>query len=52
MNAKLGIIGGIAFRNKWSSEAFFKDACRRSLVPQIDIALSRKYDQIFFVLEA
>lgn len=50
MNAKLGIIGGISILGTSGVvKPFSEDACRRSLVPQIDIALSRKYGQIFFV---
>lgn len=50
LNAKLGIIGGVSILGTTGVvKPLSQDACRRSLVPQIDVALARKYDRIFFV---
>src|SRR3990170_1717620 len=50
LNAKLGVVGGVSVLG---TTGFVKplsmEACRRSLVPQIDVALSRGFDKIFMV---
>jgi cobalt-precorrin-5B (C1)-methyltransferase len=49
-NAKLGIVGGISILGSTGVvKPLSLEACRRSLVPQIDVALSRGYTQVFFV---
>jgi cobalt-precorrin-5B (C1)-methyltransferase len=50
MNAKLGIIGGVSILGTTGVvKPLSLEACRRSLVPQIDVALARGYKRIFFV---
>lgn len=50
LNAKLGVVGGISILGTTGVvKPFSEDAYRRSLVPQIDVALARKYDRVFFV---
>ncbi|MCW4017823.1 MAG: cobalt-precorrin-5B (C(1))-methyltransferase CbiD [Candidatus Bathyarchaeota archaeon] len=49
-NAKLGIIGGISILGTSGVvKPLSLEACRRSLVPQIDVAVSRHHAQVFFV---
>ena len=50
LNAKLGIVGGVSILGTTGVvKPLSQDACRRSLVPQIDVALARKYERVFFV---
>jgi len=50
MNAKLGIIGGVSILGTTGVvKPFSLEACRRSLVPQIDVAIARGYKRIFLV---
>lgn len=50
LNAKLGIIGGLSVLGTTGIvKPLSMEACRRSLVPQIDVALSAGYERIFFV---
>ena len=50
MNAKLGIVGGVSILGTTGVvKPLSLEACRRSLVPQIDVALARGYKRIFFV---
>jgi cobalt-precorrin-5B (C1)-methyltransferase len=50
MNAKLGIQGGISILGTTGVvKPLSLEACRRSLVPQIDVALARGYKRMFFV---
>jgi len=50
MNAKLGIVGGVSILGTTGVvKPLSLEACRRSLVPQIDVALSRGYKRIFLV---
>ena len=50
MNAKLGIMGGVSiFGTTGVVKPLSLEACRRSLVPQIDVALARGYKRVFFV---
>jgi len=50
MNAKLGIQGGVSILGTTGVvKPLSLEACRRSLVPQIDVALARGYKRIFFV---
>ncbi len=50
MNAKLGIIGGVSILGTTGVvKPLSLEACRRSLVPQIDVALAHGYKRIFFV---
>ncbi|MCW3995175.1 MAG: cobalt-precorrin-5B (C(1))-methyltransferase CbiD [Candidatus Bathyarchaeota archaeon] len=50
MNAKLGIKGGISILGTTGVvKPLSLEACRRSLVPQIDVALARGYKRIYFV---
>jgi cobalt-precorrin-5B (C1)-methyltransferase len=50
MNAKLGIKGGVSILGTTGVvKPLSLEACRRSLVPQIDVALARGYKRIFFV---
>jgi cobalt-precorrin-5B (C1)-methyltransferase len=50
MNAKLGIHGGVSILGTTGVvKPFSLEACRRSLVPQIDVALARGYKRIVFV---
>jgi len=49
-NAKLGIKGGISILGTTGVvKPLSLEACRRSLVPQIDVALARGYKRIVFV---
>ncbi len=50
MNDKLGIKGGISILGTTGVvKPYSLEACRRSLVPQIDVALARGYKRILFV---
>ena len=50
MNAKLGIKGGVSILGTTGVvKPLSLEACRRSLVPQIDVALARGYKRVFFV---
>ncbi len=50
MNAKLGIAGGISILGTTGVvKPLSLEACRRSLVPQIDVALAKGYNRILFV---
>ena len=50
MNAKLGIVGGVSILGTTGVvKPLSLEACRRSLVPQIDVALARGYKRILFV---
>jgi cobalt-precorrin-5B (C1)-methyltransferase len=50
MNAKLGITGGISILGTTGVvKPLSLEACRRSLVPQIDVAIARGYKRILFV---
>jgi cobalt-precorrin-5B (C1)-methyltransferase len=50
MNAKLGIQGGISILGTTGVvKPLSLEACRRSLVPQIDVAIARGYKRILFV---
>jgi cobalt-precorrin-5B (C1)-methyltransferase len=50
LNAKLGIIGGISVLGTTGVvKPLSMEACRRSLVPQIDVALAEGYTRIFMV---
>jgi cobalt-precorrin-5B (C1)-methyltransferase len=50
MNSKLGIIGGVSILGTTGVvKPLSLEACRRSLVPQIDVALARGYKRVFFV---
>ncbi len=50
MNAKLGIQGGVSILGTTGVvKPLSLEACRRSLVPQIDVALARGYKRILFV---
>lgn len=50
MNAKLGVVGGVSILGTTGVvKPLSLEACRRSLVPQIDVALARGYKRIFFV---
>jgi cobalt-precorrin-5B (C1)-methyltransferase len=50
LNSKLGIVGGLSVLGTTGIvKPLSMEACRRSLVPQIDVALSAGYGQIFFV---
>ncbi len=50
MNAKLGIKGGVSILGTTGVvKPLSLEACRRSLVPQIDVALARGYKRIVFV---
>jgi cobalt-precorrin-5B (C1)-methyltransferase len=49
-NAKLGIIGGISIIGSTGVvKPLSQDACRRSLVPQIDVTLAHHHQRVFFV---
>ena len=49
-NAKLGVVGGVSILGTTGVvKPLSSEACRRSLVPQIDVALARGYKRIFFV---
>ncbi len=50
LNSKLGIMGGISILGTTGVvKPLSMEACRRSLVPQIDIALAHGYTRIFMV---
>jgi len=50
MNAKLGVVGGVSILGTTGVvKPLSLEACRRSLVPQIDVALARGYKRIFLV---
>jgi cobalt-precorrin-5B (C1)-methyltransferase len=50
MNAKLGVVGGISILGTTGVvKPLSQEACRRSLVPQIDVALAHQYERVFFV---
>lgn len=50
LNAKLGIVGGISVLGTTGVvKPLSMDACRRSLAPQIDVAILRGYERVFFV---
>ncbi len=50
MNAKLGITGGVSILGTTGVvKPYSLEACRRSLVPQIDVALARGYKRLVFV---
>jgi len=50
LNAKLGIVGGISVLGTTGVvKPLSMEACRRSLVPQIDVALAKDYKRIFLV---
>jgi cobalt-precorrin-5B (C1)-methyltransferase len=50
MNAKLGIQGGVSILGTTGVvKPLSLEACRRSLVPQIDVAIARGYKRIVFV---
>jgi len=50
LNAKLGVVGGISVLGTTGVvKPLSMEACRRSLVPQIDVALAKGYTRIFIV---
>jgi cobalt-precorrin-5B (C1)-methyltransferase len=50
LNAKLGIVGGLSVLGTTGLvKPLSMEACRRSLVPQIDVALSAGCERVFFV---
>jgi cobalt-precorrin-5B (C1)-methyltransferase len=50
LNAKLGVVGGISVLGTTGVvKPLSMEACRRSLVPQIDVALANGYKRIFMV---
>jgi len=50
LNAKLGVVGGISILGTTGVvKPFSSDAYRRSLAPQIDVALAKGYSSVFFV---
>ena len=50
MNAKLGIVGGVSILGTTGVvKPLSLEACRRSLVAQIDVALARGYKRLFLV---
>jgi cobalt-precorrin-5B (C1)-methyltransferase len=50
LNPKLGIIGGLSVLGTTGVvKPLSMEACRRSLVPQIDVAVSAGYERVFFV---
>lgn len=50
LNSKLGIVGGLSVLGTTGVvKPLSMEACRRSLVPQIDVALSAGYERVFFV---
>ncbi len=50
LNPKLGIVGGLSVLGTTGLvKPLSMEACRRSLVPQIDVALSEGYERVFFV---
>lgn len=49
-NAKLGIVGGISVLGTTGIvKPLSLEACRRSLIPQIDVAIARGYKRVLFV---
>ncbi|MCW4005326.1 MAG: cobalt-precorrin-5B (C(1))-methyltransferase CbiD [Candidatus Bathyarchaeota archaeon] len=49
-NSKLGIVGGVSILGTTGVVKPFSEAAwRRSMVPQIDVALARGYERLFFV---
>ncbi|NLE06286.1 MAG: cobalamin biosynthesis protein CbiD [Crenarchaeota archaeon] len=49
-NAKIGIVGGVSIiGTSGVVKPLSQEACRRSLVPQIDVAIANKFEHIFFV---
>ncbi len=49
-NAKLGVVGGISILGSTGVvKPLSQEACRRSLVPQIEVALAGGYERVFFV---
>ncbi|MGO8807567.1 MAG: cobalt-precorrin-5B (C(1))-methyltransferase CbiD [Candidatus Bathyarchaeia archaeon] len=50
LNAKLGIVGGLSVLGTTGVvKPLSLEACRRSLVPQIDVAIAHGYERVFFV---
>ncbi len=50
LNSKLGIMGGLSVLGTTGIvKPLSMEACRRSLVPQIDVALSAGFERVFFV---
>jgi cobalt-precorrin-5B (C1)-methyltransferase len=50
MNAKLGVVGGVSILGTIGVvKPLSLEACRRSLVPQLDVAMARGYKRILFV---
>jgi cobalt-precorrin-5B (C1)-methyltransferase len=50
LNPKLGIVGGLSVLGTTGLvKPLSMEACRRSLVPQIDVAISAGFERIFFV---
>jgi cobalt-precorrin-5B (C1)-methyltransferase len=50
LNAKLGVLGGLSVLGTTGIvKPLSMEACRRSLVPQIDVALSAGCERVFFV---
>ena len=50
LNPKLGIIGGLSVLGTTGVvKPLSMEACRRSLVPQIDVAVSAGFERVFFV---
>jgi cobalt-precorrin-5B (C1)-methyltransferase len=50
LNSKLGIVGGLSVLGTTGIvKPLSMEACRRSLVPQIDVALSAGFERLFFV---
>ncbi len=50
LNAKLGVVGGISVLGTTGVvKPLSMEACRRSLVPQIDAALAKGYERVFMV---
>ena len=50
LNAKLGVVGGLSVLGTTGVvKPLSLEACRRSLVPQIDVALAKGYTRIFMV---
>jgi cobalt-precorrin-5B (C1)-methyltransferase len=50
LNSKLGIVGGLSVLGTTGIvKPLSMEACRRSLIPQIDVALSAGYERVFFV---
>jgi cobalt-precorrin-5B (C1)-methyltransferase len=50
MNAKLGVLGGVSILGTIGVvKPLSLEACRRSLVPQLDVAMARGYKRILFV---